>query len=73
MFSTTPSPDTTLLAIDGETAIVADYMKARFSFMQNGGLSDTSVSHPNYWTLDFAIEVDHALNIIHHAFTNQGL
>lgn len=66
------SPRTALLAIDGETTIVGDYMKAQFSLMQNGDLSDTCVHHPNHWTLDFAIEVDRALNVILHAFKNQG-
>lgn len=68
----TTSPRSTLLAIDGETAIVAGYMKAQFLLMQNGGLSDTSVSHPKRWTLDFAIEADQALNVILHAIKNQG-
>ena len=62
------SSHTALLAIDGETTIVADYMKAQFSLMQNKCLSDTFVHHPNHWTLDFAIEVDRALNVILPAF-----
>lgn len=73
MFPNTTSPRTALLAIDGETTIVADYMKARFSLMQNGGhVSDNFVRHPNHWSLDFAIEVDHALDVILRAFNNQG-
>ena len=72
MFSKTTSPCTALLAIDGETAVVAGYMKAQFSFMTNRDLLNTFVRHPKYWKLDFAIEVDQALNVILHTFQNQG-
>lgn len=73
MFSqTTSNSHTALLAIDGETAIVANYMKSQFSLLQNGDPSDTFVCHPTHWTLDFAIEVDRALNVIFRASKSQG-
>lgn len=62
----------TLLAIDEETAGVADYMKAQFPLMQSSGLPGAGVSHPTHWTLDFAIEVDHALSVIFCAVQKQG-
>ena len=52
MFSKTTSPHTALLAIDGETVVVAGYMKAQFSFMKNCNLLDTFVRHPKHWKLD---------------------
>ena len=53
--------------------VVADYMKARFMFLQNGGhVLDNFVRHPNHWSLDFAIEADHAVDVMLRAFNNQG-
>lgn len=73
MFPKTTCPRVALLAIDGETMVVADYMKARFMFLQNGGhVLDNFVRHPNHWSLDFAIEADHAVDVMLRAFNNQG-
>jgi hypothetical protein len=73
MFPKTASPPPILLAIDEETTTVANYMNAQFSWMRNWGASRTSVRHPDHWSLDFAIEVDLALDVIARAFNNQGV
>ena len=59
----------TLLAIDEETAVIAHYMQGQGPSMKNEG---TVISHPNHWTLDFAIEVNHVVNVILWAVKNQG-
>jgi hypothetical protein len=68
------------LAIDEETAIVAEYMKAKFagvlrhhSSAHPPSLPDFTVGHPRHWSLDFSMEVDLALDVIARAFHNTGI
>jgi hypothetical protein len=74
MFPQPTNPHAAPLGIDGETAIVADYMRARFGLIQTDDplVSKTFVQHANHWSLDFAIEVDRALDVIARAFNHQG-
>jgi hypothetical protein len=67
------------LAIDEETAITAGYMKAQFPGVLRhhsaypGSLPNSTIEHPRHWSLDFAVEVDLALDIIARAFHNTGI
>jgi hypothetical protein len=64
------------LAVFQETSTVATYMQAKFPMV----LLETSpplghpdfIPHPAGWSLDFALEVDLALDVIARAFRNQG-
>jgi hypothetical protein len=64
------------LAVYQETSAVATYMKARFPSVLHSIVDmpypDVNIRHPNSWPLEFAVEVDHALDVIARAFHNQG-
>jgi len=64
------------LAVYQETSIVATYMKARFPSVLHSVVDmaypDVDIQHPDHWSLEFALEVDQALDIIARAFRNQG-
>jgi hypothetical protein len=63
-----------------DTYIVSTYMKQKLPFvllralgdMQRPDTPDVLIPHPHCWTLEFALEVDLALDVIARAFRNQG-
>jgi len=74
MFPTT-LPQTAPLAINAETNIVAEYMVEKLQEMAMNPkqcIPDAILPHPHHWSIDFAMEVDLALDVITHAFGNQG-
>jgi hypothetical protein len=64
------------LTVYKEASIVTTYMKARFPRVLHSIIDmdypDVDIQHPLSWTLDFALEVDHALDVIVCTFHNQG-
>jgi len=64
------------LAVYQETSTVATYMKARFPSVLHSVVDmpypDDNIQHPAHWSLEFALEVDQALDVIARAFHNQG-
>jgi hypothetical protein len=61
--------------------IISTYMKKRLPFVLLRALGDMDrpespddqIPHPHHWSLEFAMEVDLALDVITRAFHNQGL
>jgi hypothetical protein len=64
-----------------DTYIVSTYMKRKFPFillralgnMERPESPDVEVPHPHSWSVEFAMEVDQALDVIACAFHNQGM
>ena len=61
--------------------IVSTYMKKKLPIillrtlgdMERPTSSDVEIPHPKDWSLEFALEVDRALDVIARAFHNQGI
>jgi hypothetical protein len=64
------------LAVLQDTCIVATYMKRKFPgvLASTRGLQgpNVEIQHPHGWSVEFALEVDLALDVIARAFHNQG-
>lgn len=64
------------LAVYEETSTVATYMKAKFPIVLHITLDmqlpDVDIQHPHEWSMEFALEVDQALDVLARAFHNQG-
>ncbi|KAF8809990.1 hypothetical protein BYT27DRAFT_7253962 [Phlegmacium glaucopus] len=64
------------LAILQDACIVAAYMKRKFPnvLVSTLGLQgpNVEIEHPPGWSVEFALEVDLALDVIARAFHNQG-
>ena len=72
------SSSTLSLAVYNGTSQVATYMQAKFQqevYTMSLGLSrrpEAFIAHPTQWSLEFAIEVDLAVDVISRAFHRQG-
>ena len=64
------------LAVFEETSMVATYMKAKFPIVLHTVLDmqlpDVDIQHPQGWSVEFALEVDLALDVLAHTFHNEG-
>jgi hypothetical protein len=73
-----PWPLTTMsdLAVYQDASIVATYMKAKFPSVLHSVINmaypDVNIQYPDSWPLEFAVEVDQALDVLARAFHNQG-
>lgn len=64
-----------------EAYIVSKYMKQKFPHvllqvrgdMERPETPDVEIQHPLSWSVEFAMEVDLALDVIARAFHNQGI
>jgi hypothetical protein len=58
-----------------DSYIVSGYMKKKFPYVLLGNVErpDEDIHHPLDWSLDFALEVDLALDVMARAFHNQGI
>jgi hypothetical protein len=61
-----------------EVSIVSIYMKQKLPHFLERGLGgpdspDVEIKHPLSWSLEFAMEVDLALDVLARAFRNQGI
>ena len=64
------------LTVFEETSTVATYMKEKFPIVLHTVLDiqfpDVDIQHPHGWSIEFAMEVDLALDVLARAFHNQG-
>jgi len=63
-----------------DACIVSTYMKQKLPLvllralgdMERPESPDVEIPHPRHWSVEFALEVDQALDVIARAFLNQG-
>lgn len=57
-----------------DSYIVSTYMKQKFpNVLLRPESPDIEIRHPSSWSVEFALDVDLALDVIARAFHNQGI